>query len=181
MAGDEIVEDMARGAEAYLQMWERAVGVPRTVCRGAHMAFTARGLGGVALGSGVEQAMRSATQPRSRTARAMQWCVSGKDGAEPGARTVAVLTEGGTVGLIASTGKDHVAKGIRRGTRARRVRRSGARRFGKNVLVRRAARGSGARLVFVMRGKRVKYVAVATGDVGKSRASLRSHLGLTGL
>src|SRR3712207_2310073 len=28
IAGDEIVEDMARGAEAYLQTWERAVGVP---------------------------------------------------------------------------------------------------------------------------------------------------------
>ena len=28
LAGDEIVNDMARGAEAYLQMWERSVGVP---------------------------------------------------------------------------------------------------------------------------------------------------------
>lgn len=27
IAGDQIVDDMANGAEAYLQMWERAVGV----------------------------------------------------------------------------------------------------------------------------------------------------------
>ena len=35
-AGDEIVNDMARGAEAYLQMWERAEGVPMSTERSPH-------------------------------------------------------------------------------------------------------------------------------------------------
>jgi hypothetical protein len=32
LAGDDIVEDMARGPEAYLQMWERAYGVAPNAC-----------------------------------------------------------------------------------------------------------------------------------------------------
>ena len=37
LAGQEVVDDLGRGAEAYLQMWERAVGVPATRCeRGGH-------------------------------------------------------------------------------------------------------------------------------------------------
>jgi hypothetical protein len=32
LAGDDIVEDMARGSEAYLQMWERAYGVAPNAC-----------------------------------------------------------------------------------------------------------------------------------------------------
>ena len=33
LAGRDIVDDMARGPEAYLQMWERAVGVTNDGCR----------------------------------------------------------------------------------------------------------------------------------------------------
>ena len=35
IGGDEIVDDLGRGAEAYLQMWERAEGVPPTRCQAA--------------------------------------------------------------------------------------------------------------------------------------------------
>ena len=179
-AGDEIVEDMTRGAEAYLQMWERAVGVPRTRCRGAHLGFTSRGLGGAQLGAGPEALLRSATQPRTRAPRAWQWCVEAKDGIDRGERTAAVFTPAGTVALVASTGAGHVFKGVGPGTRARRARAK-TRRFGKRLLVRRAARGSGARVVFVLRKRRVALVAVATRDVAAKRASLRRYLRLSGL
>ena len=33
LAGQEVVDDLGRGAEAYLQMWERAVGVPADALR----------------------------------------------------------------------------------------------------------------------------------------------------
>ena len=33
LAGQDVVDDLGRGAEAYLQMWERAVGVPATRCQ----------------------------------------------------------------------------------------------------------------------------------------------------
>ena len=40
IAGDQIVADMARGSEAYLQMWERAEGVPATACSASRSTFT---------------------------------------------------------------------------------------------------------------------------------------------
>ena len=43
LAGDEIVRDLGRGAEAYLQMWERAEGVPPTRCQAARARATRRG------------------------------------------------------------------------------------------------------------------------------------------
>jgi hypothetical protein len=179
LAGDEIVEDMARGAESYLQMWERAVGVPSTVCRGAHLGFNARGLGGIELGANVERLLRTATQPQHRAPRTFEWCVEGKSGRAVG-KTVAVLTPEGTVGLAASSARTHVAKGVHAGTRAKRARRK-TRAFGKGVRVRRASKGSRAKLVYVMKGKRVRYVAVASPAAAKDRATLRSYLNLAGL
>ncbi|HEX8084875.1 MAG TPA: Coagulation factor 5/8 type domain-containing protein [Solirubrobacteraceae bacterium] len=178
LAGDEIVDDMAHGAEAVLQMWERAEGVPAMECRGAHMGFTARGLGGVQLGDGPEETLRSATQPQQRRPRAWVWCVEGsRAGKNRRARTVAVLTPEGKVGLVASTASTHVAKGVHPRTRARRAKVK-TRAFGKGVRVRRIGRST---LVYVLRGKRVKYVAVASADVARSRASLRRYLRLTQL
>ena len=40
LAGDDIVEDMARGPEAYLQMWERASGIAPNACTDAASART---------------------------------------------------------------------------------------------------------------------------------------------
>ncbi len=40
LGGNEIVEDMARGSEAYLQMWERAEGVPATSCVQSRVTFS---------------------------------------------------------------------------------------------------------------------------------------------
>jgi len=40
IAGDEIVDDLARGSESYLQMWERAVGVPEQRCQPADAGDT---------------------------------------------------------------------------------------------------------------------------------------------
>jgi hypothetical protein len=45
IAGDEIVEEMARGAEAYLQMWERAEGIRAAYkCAAGGGRFTNRSL-----------------------------------------------------------------------------------------------------------------------------------------
>jgi hypothetical protein len=181
LAGDEIIEDMARGAEAYLQMWERAEGVPAVKCRGAHLGFTARGLGGINLGADTERVLRSATQPRRRFPRTWTWCVEGDDkGTNGKARTAAVFTPEGTVALVASNARTHVAKGVHRGTRAKRARLK-TRAFGKGIRVRRAAKGSRSKVVYVLGPKRVRYVAVASGRASRSRASLRRYLKLAGL
>ncbi len=43
--GRPVMNDMFQGAEAYLEMWERADGVPTMSCQPAGPAFTATGLG----------------------------------------------------------------------------------------------------------------------------------------
>ena len=67
-AGDEIVNDMARGAEAYLQMWERAEGVPAPTERSPRAAMTARGIGTVRLGDSYVEALQRAGQPPTAAA-----------------------------------------------------------------------------------------------------------------
>ncbi|MDQ3741412.1 MAG: peptidase [Actinomycetota bacterium] len=179
LAGDQIVEDMARGAESYLQMWERAVGVPAMRCRGPHMGYNRRGLGGIALGAHFERLLREASQPQKRGARVWEWCVQGSaSGKNNRARTVAVLTPDGRVGLIASTSRTHVAKGVHRGTPAKRARLK-TRSFGRGIRVRGV--GGGAKLVYVLGPRRVRYVALAGREAGGSRAALRRYLKLAGL
>jgi hypothetical protein len=93
---------MARGAEAYLQMWERATGVPRTTAISPKARFKAKGIGGLRLGASYVQALQTAGQPASRNGRVWRYDVGGKHGG----KVVAVLTPAGKVGLIAKqTGK----------------------------------------------------------------------------
>jgi hypothetical protein len=78
IAGDEIVKDLAQGSEAYLEMWERAVGVPpRYRCKSRRLKFTRGGLGPVAFGVSAEDELRSAGQPMKRVGRTFTYCVRG--------------------------------------------------------------------------------------------------------
>ncbi len=63
IAGQRIVDDLARGAEAYLQMWERAVGVARERC------LSRRQRGAIRRGMTAERVLRTAGQPRTRSGR----------------------------------------------------------------------------------------------------------------
>ncbi|MEA2493279.1 MAG: hypothetical protein QOJ29_1190 [Thermoleophilaceae bacterium] len=98
-AGDEIVNDMARGAEAYLQMWERAEGVPLPACKSAQAKLTAKGIAGVRLNDSYVQTLQRAGQPTDRSGRVWTWCVAGKG------KVTAVLTPDGKVGLVAESGR----------------------------------------------------------------------------
>jgi hypothetical protein len=175
IVGDQITEDLARGSEAYLQMWERAAGVPASTCRGAHLDVSRRGIGGVRIGARNEPLLRRASQPRTRGPRAWTWCVRGRGNRR--ARTTSVLTTAGRVGLVASTARTHRARRVGAGARASRLR--GVRRFGPGVRVRNV-RGGG-KLVYGIRRGRVRYAAVASRGVARSRARLRSYLRLAGL
>jgi microsomal dipeptidase-like Zn-dependent dipeptidase len=167
IAGQEIVDDMARGAEAYLQMWERAVGVPGPSCRAARARFTRRGLGRLRLGLADGALLRRAGQPARRPGRAWRWCVRGKRNGK--AKAVAVLSPEGRVALVGSTARGHRARGIGRGARI----------DGRGLRVRRA--GSGKRFVYGVRRGRVRFVAVTSRQVASSRKRLRAHLRLAGL
>jgi microsomal dipeptidase-like Zn-dependent dipeptidase len=96
-AGDQIVNDMARGAEAYLEMWERAVGAPAPAAIPAKRKLKSHGIGKLRLGDSYVQVLEGAGQPAARRGRVWTWHVGGKGGG----KVVAVLTQGGNVGLIA--------------------------------------------------------------------------------
>ncbi len=165
-AGGEIVRDLGRGSEAYLQMWERAEGIP-TGCRPARARLTRRGLAGARLGTGHASLLRRAGQPKNRGARAWSYCVTKPARGGAGRMTVA-LTQGGRVALVASTSPGHKARGIRTGMKARRAK-AGTRAFGRGVRVKRAG---GRRFVYGVRGGRVRFVAVATRSAArKSRVA----------
>jgi len=178
-AGDEIVNDMARGAESYLQMWERSVGVPTLKrCRPARGRLTAKGLSRVRLGLGPVGLLKKAGQPAQRTGRVYRWCVRGERART--SKVVAVFDKRQRATLVASTGIGHRGRtlGLVKGKRAAKIRRS-VRRLGKGLLIRRARGGKS--FVYGVRAKRVRYVAVVPRSVAGKRSKLRTYLRLAGL
>jgi microsomal dipeptidase-like Zn-dependent dipeptidase len=177
LAGERIVRDMGRGAEAYLQMWERATGIPEVSCNRLRQRFlTPRGFAGrVQLGQGPRRVLERAGQPLRRT-RTWTWCAAsrgaaGKQAGKP--RVVAVFTRRAKVGLILSTLRKHRAAGVRVRMPARRLR-GRAEPIGGGLFVRDAGRGR--RFVYGTRGGRVSFVAVASRPVAGREGVLRRHL-----
>ena len=76
IAGDQIVKEMARGAEAYLQMWERAEGIrPAHRCPAGGGDFEARSLKRMRLGMTPVKLLKTVRrQPLSR-GRVWRYCV----------------------------------------------------------------------------------------------------------
>jgi hypothetical protein len=82
LGGSDIVDDMSRGAEAYLQMWERAEGISNDACRDPEAAKLDTDVLGVAIGSTPEQVLRAAGQPHSRLGNTFVYCTKTAVGAE---------------------------------------------------------------------------------------------------
>jgi len=116
LAGDEIIRDMGRGAEAYLQMWERTYGVPKVSCGGWNNGeLTGNGIGSrLKVGQRYRRALQSAGQPVKRK-RIWRWCATGR-------HEVAAGFERGRVDFVLSDlrrhrpaalgGADEVADGV---------------------------------------------------------------------
>ncbi len=101
--GPALMKDMFNGAEAYLEMWERAYGVAATHCQ----APDALGRS-LRLGDTPERALYRAGQPASRPGRAFRYCVAG------GGRAALVFGRTGRAVLAATTARRaHSAKGPR--------------------------------------------------------------------
>jgi hypothetical protein len=152
IAGKRIVRDMGRGAEAYLQMWERAYGVPEVRCRGwDKRPLTATGIRSrVGLGQGWRRALRSAGQPVERRA-IWRWCASG------GHEVVAGFARG-RVELILSDLKRHRP-----------------RRLGDADEVANGVFADGSK-VFLARGNRITHAGVATAALRSDPATLAAKL-----
>jgi hypothetical protein len=177
LAGQEIVDDMGRGSEAYLQMWERAEGVPATSCVQSRVSFSRRGFTRMRLGDTPERLLRRAGQPSSRT-RAWTYCAGRTS--KPAGTVTPVFTSAGRLALIVSTARFHKSADIGPGARASRLsRRRGFRRIGRGVYVR--AAGRGAQFVYLVRRGRVTHSGVATRAAARNARTLRGYLREAGL
>jgi microsomal dipeptidase-like Zn-dependent dipeptidase len=169
MAGPQISKEMNRGAEAYLEMWERANGIPRTSCRKRRAAFTRRGLGRVRLGKTAVQVLRRAGQPSSRPGSLYRWCVKRSRGA-----VTAAFDKRGRVALVASSARRHRSGKVHPGTRARILKGRAKRRKSGLWIGRRVRRG--ARRVYLVRKRRVRVVAIAKRSLVRRPGALRRLL-----
>jgi microsomal dipeptidase-like Zn-dependent dipeptidase len=166
IAGDQIVDEMSRSSEAYLQMWERAEGIRAAKeCLPRRMRFSRGGLGRlpqgkVPLGAGPQRTLRSAGQPVRRPGRTWSWCVR----RQKGKRVKAVLDRSGRVGLVASKAPKHLWHAVQPGKANKR-----------RGLVRRG------RIVYRVRGGKVRWVAAARPAIAKRPARLRDYLRRAGV
>jgi microsomal dipeptidase-like Zn-dependent dipeptidase len=169
LAGDEIVEDLAQGAEAYLQMWERTEGIAPRGCLPARERLTSRGLEGVQVGRKPVEIMRAEGQPADRPGRTFRYCAKRSNGDTTG--VTAVFTDAGTAGLVAS--RVHKASGVGPGDPQSSLGRlSGSTRVASDIVVRRL--DGGTRHVWGVEDGRVRWTGVATAAVAQDARALRA-------
>ena len=161
IGGKPLANDMWHGAEAYLEMWERADGIRTPRCFDADHPLESRGNGALRLGRGWTALLRKAGQPQQRN-RAWSWCVTGKKNVNRA--DVAVLSQAGKVQLVGSTAGGRSAGGVRVGAKMTR---------GREVRVRKTRR---AVWVYDVRGGRVKAVAVTTRAFARHPKQLRAAM-----
>lgn len=75
-AGDEIIADMARGPEAYLQMWERAVGIAPDSCRPDVDDLTPVQINALDKGMTPQDVLEAIGQPSSRAGANFTYCMT---------------------------------------------------------------------------------------------------------
>ena len=173
IGGRPLVGDMFHGAEAYLEMWERAYGVPAPACQRAGTRLGAGGLGQIKLGSSFESLLFAAGQPAARPGRSYRYCVAGRSGTD-----AAVFGANGKVAMVLSTVHGTRAGGLSVGARAGRIGRRAHSLGGGLWLSRRAA--SGSRFVYRIRHGRVAFAAVLSRG-GMGARTIRGDLRAAGV
>src|SRR3954451_8347243 len=131
LGGKQMAADLWKGAESYLEMWERANGVRSPGCARSDGEVKAHGFNRLRLGDGWVKLLQRAGQPQTR-GRAWSWCVAGKRNAR--AADVAELTKTGKGELVGTTARGRAGRGVDVGQTAA-VR--GAKRIGGGVLLQR--------------------------------------------
>jgi microsomal dipeptidase-like Zn-dependent dipeptidase len=166
LAGQPIADDLMSGAEAYLQTWERAVGVPAPACL-ASSGFSASGFGPLTLGLDANEALFAAGQPLRRDGSAFVWCADGA--AAPAADEPAVGAVFGADGStkLILTSLDGAGK------------TPGAEALAPGLFVDRAGKG-GDRLWSYAKGK-LRFAGLATPALAADAAALRAAIDAAGI
>ena len=170
-AGDAITDDMLRGAEAYLQTWERSSGVEpeRCVARDARIGHGR--LGPIAIDASPFGLLKRGGQPGKRSGSSYTYCVRG---AGAGTRVVAVFDRRDRVAFVAGEGSDQTAGPIEVGD-PRSALRSSAREIGAGLWIERTPPGD-TRFVYATRDGRVSVVGVASRPVARKLGTLAKYM-----
>ncbi len=174
LAGKPIINDMGRGAEAYLQMWERAEGIKPVGCqfRRAYF-FTGRGLGRqISLGDDPGHALRRAGQPVTRT-RTWQWCIN-RDHPRSSPRNVSAVFDRGAIQLVVSTMRRNRAGAVAPEMPARRLR-GRAKPIGGGLWVR-PTKLHRSEFIYGVEGGRVSFAGVTKRSIARRPATLRRYV-----
>jgi hypothetical protein len=175
VGGQRMADDMWQGAEAYLQMWERASGVVNPRCFAREQGFRRAGRGPIAHGDDWVTLLRKAGQPQRRD-RTWTWCVKGERNTT--AADVALLSQDGVVEVVGSNAEGRWVPGTKRhkrggvvGAPVKRIRRG--RSIGRGLIAQRAGRST---FVFATRGRRVRAIAVMSAERARDRRAVRSAM-----
>jgi microsomal dipeptidase-like Zn-dependent dipeptidase len=161
LGGEAVAGDLMSGAEAYLQTWERAVGVPAPACLATPAQLTSTGFGPLRLGKMVEETLLAAGQPQSREGDTFTWCASGAAApAAEDASVVAVFDGVGRTQLVASTA-------------AGEGKPSGAVGLGHGLFVERSDSGD---RIWGYRDGRLRFSATADPSLARDTARLEAAL-----
>ena len=117
----------------------------------------------------------------SKRTRVYRYCVKGKD---KKARGLAVFDKGKRLRLAATNGKAHTLRGIRRGSTVAALRKRFGKRLapaGAGLRVLRTPKRNKSRAVFILRGGKVRYVAIVDRKLASKPGSLRAYLRLAKL
>lgn len=167
--GADIARDMMRGAEAYLQTWERAYGVAPESCRPKRARINRRGLGALKIRRPAFNVLKRGGQPAQRKGAAYTYCVSGGEG-----EVLAAFSERGRTAVVASSGPGHSAGRIEVGDRAKELH-DVAGKVGGGLWIERTPPGN-RRYVYVVRRGRVEIAGVASRPAGHNKARLLEYL-----
>jgi microsomal dipeptidase-like Zn-dependent dipeptidase len=97
LAGEQAIEDMARGPEAYLQMWERAIGIAPDACRPDVPDLTDAQVDGLDVGMTPRAVLDGIGQPNRRAGAEFSYCMTGDRTA-----TVAFSEAGSLLDIVVS-------------------------------------------------------------------------------
>lgn len=162
LGGEPIADDLMNGAEAYLETWERALGVPGPRCLAPPRMLHRSGFGALQLGRRPEQVLYAAGQPQKRQGAVFRWCSrrAKAEGARK-AQVAAVFDATGKIELVLSTPP---AQG----------KPKRARKLAPGLFVRR--KGPGGDRLWGYRKGRLSFVAVATPQLARKPAALKAAL-----
>ncbi|MDQ2629704.1 MAG: dipeptidase [Actinomycetota bacterium] len=179
LAGQPIADDLMSGAEAYLQTWERSIGVPGPtgaagadgssgpICPATPKLLSRSGLGPLRLGRTPEQTLFAAGQPQQRVNRSFRWCsVRAKAKGAREAAVAVVFDAAGKAVFIATTA-------------AGKGRPKQAKQLGPGLFV--VSKGPGGDRVWGYREGKLRFRAVAAPRLAKKAESLRELFRASGL